>query len=128
MIDLLEDVAFDRVGAFAYSVEDGTRAADMPDHVPDDVKEERLEELLEVQRGISFDANLELVGSRAVALVDHITDDDPEYGAVARTAAQAMDVDGVTNIRGAHGLEPGTMLEVEIVDALDYDLVAEVIR
>jgi hypothetical protein len=54
--------------------------------------------------------------------------DEPEFGAVARTVAQALDVDGVTHVRGREALAPGEMVEVEIVDALDYDLVAEVRR
>jgi len=126
MLDLLEEVEFDRVGAFTYSVEEGTPAADMHDQVPEEVRNERLEELMEVQRGISFDKNLELVGRTMTALVDRTVDDDPEFGAVARTVAQALDVDGVTNIRGGEELKPGSMVQVEIVDALDYDLVAEV--
>lgn len=127
MLDLLEEVAFDRVGAFTYSVEEGTRAAEMDGHLDDAEKEERLEELMELQRGISFDRNLALVGTRATALVDRLLDDDPEFGAVARTVGQALDVDGVTQIRAASGrLEAGDMVEVDIVDALDYDLVAEV--
>ncbi len=64
MLDLLEEVEFDRVGAFTYSVEEGTRAAAMDGHVPTEEKEERLERLMEVQRGISFDRNLALVGRR----------------------------------------------------------------
>jgi ribosomal protein S12 methylthiotransferase len=127
MLELLEEVEFDRVGAFTYSVEEGTRAAEMDGHVDDDVKDERLEELMELQRGISFDKNLALVGRTMTALVDRMVDDDPEFGAVARTVAQALDVDGVTNVRGGATLKPGQMVDVEIVDALDYDVVAEVI-
>ena len=126
LLDLLEEVEFDRVGAFTYSVEEGTRAADMDGQVPEDVRDERLEELMEFQRGISFDRNLALVGRRMTALVDQTVGDDPEFSAVARTVAQALDVDGVTNIRGGGELVPGSMVQVEIVDALDYDLVAEV--
>jgi ribosomal protein S12 methylthiotransferase len=126
MLDLLEEVEFDRVGAFTYSVEEGTRAADMDDQVPQEVRNERLEELMELQRAISFDRNLALVGRTLTALVDRTVDDDPEFGAVVRTVAQALDVDGVTNVRGGDELTPGSMVEVEIVDALDYDLVAEV--
>jgi len=126
LLELLEEVEFDRVGAFVYSVEDGTRAADMEGHLPDGVKHERMEELMELQRGISFDRNLALVGRSATALVDHAVSDDPEFGAEARTDAQALDVDGVTNIRGGTELAMGDMVQVEIVDALDYDLVAEV--
>jgi hypothetical protein len=60
--------------------------------------------------------------------VDHEVTEDTEVGAVARTAAQALDVDGVTHIRGGTELAMGDMVQVEIVDALDYDLVAEVRR
>jgi ribosomal protein S12 methylthiotransferase len=126
LLELLEEVEFDRVGAFVYSVEDGTRAADLEGHLPEGVKHERREELMELQRGISFDRNLSLVGQSTTALVDHTVTDDAEYGAVARTAAQALDVDGVTNIRGGTELAMGDMVQVDIVDALDYDLVAEV--
>jgi ribosomal protein S12 methylthiotransferase len=128
MLDLLEEIEFDRVGGFTYSLEEGTRAAEMEGHLPEEEKAERLERLMELQRDISFDKNLALVGRRAVALVDRIVQDDPDFGAVARTAAQALDVDGVTNLRGAEGLAAGEMVQVEIVDALDYDLVAEVRR
>jgi ribosomal protein S12 methylthiotransferase len=128
MLELLEEVQFDRVGAFMYSVEEGTRAAGMEGHLDEGVRQERLEELMELQRGISFDRNLALVGRRTLALVDRLVDDDPEYAAVARTTAQALDVDGVTHVRACAGLTPGDMVEVDIVDALDYDLVAEVRR
>jgi ribosomal protein S12 methylthiotransferase len=128
MLDLLEEIEFERVGAFMYSLEEGTRAAEMEGHLPESVKAERLEELMDVQRGISFDKNLELVGSRALALVDQTLEEDDDFGAVARIGAQAIEVDGVTNIRRGEGVTPGEMVEVEIVDALDYDLVAEVRR
>lgn len=128
MLELLEEIEFERVGAFPYSVEEGTRAADMDGHVPDSLKNERLEELMDLQRDISFEKNLELVGRRTTALVDELVEEDPEYEATARTVAQALDVDGVTHLSHAEGLAPGDMVEVEIVDAGDYDLVAEVIR
>jgi len=126
MLDLLEEVRFERVGAFTYSVEEGTRAAEMGERVSRELMDERMEELMEVQRGISFDANLSLVGRHVRALVDQRLPDDDDYDAVGRTPGQALDIDGVTNLLGAGALEPGTMLDVEIVDALDYDLVAEV--
>jgi ribosomal protein S12 methylthiotransferase len=79
---------------------------------------------MELQRAISFDRNLELVGRTSTVLVDERLDDDPELGATGRTPGQALDIDGVTRIRGAR-VDPGTFVEVQIVDALDYDLVAE---
>jgi ribosomal protein S12 methylthiotransferase len=125
MLELLDEIQFERVGAFTYSVEEGTRAADMDGQIDQHVMNERLEELMELQRGISFDKNAALIGQTMTALVDRLIHDDPEFGAVARTVGQALDVDGVTNIRKADALEVGSLIEVEIVDALDYDLVAE---
>jgi len=126
MLDLLEEVAFERVGAFTYSVEEGTRAAEMDGRVPDHVMSDRLEELMELQREISFEKNLELVGRVTTALVDGIVEGDSEYMAVGRTPAQALDVDGVTHLKGVASVDPGALLSVRIVGAMDYDLVAEV--
>ncbi len=83
MIDLLEELSFDRVGAFTYSVEDGTPAADMTDQIPDSLKRERLEELMDVQRMISFERNEALIGREFRALVDEVLDDPGPLGTVA---------------------------------------------
>jgi ribosomal protein S12 methylthiotransferase len=128
LLDLLDEVGFDRVGAFAYSLEEGTRAAELPDQVPEAVARERLEELMDAQRVISFERNEASIGRVVNALVDETVSDDDEYAAVARTRSQALDIDGVTHVRAPADLDPGSMVEVHIVDALDYDLVAEVRR
>ena len=125
MLDLLDELRFERVGAFTYSVEEGTSAADFDGRVPDDVMADRLEEVMEIQRGVSFDCNLDLVGKTAMLLVDEILDDGPDFAAVGRTAGQALDVDGVTNLSAPADVRPGDMVEVRIIDAHDYDLVAE---
>jgi ribosomal protein S12 methylthiotransferase len=118
LLDFMEEVEFDRLGAFAFSPQDGTRAMEMEaDFLPDGVGVERLEELLEVQRAISADRLGAMVGRRFEALVDEEGD-----AAVARTWGQADDVDGVTVLEGATGLTPGTIVEAEIIDADDYDL------
>mgnify|MGYP000227021966 CR=1 FL=1 len=124
LLDLLERVRFDQVGAFAYSVEEGTRAADMADQVPDSVKRERLERLGDLQRAISLERNEARIGRVVPALIDRLESDG---GAVGRTAAQALEVDGVTLIRGAAaaGLRAGRFADVRIVDALDQDVIAE---
>jgi len=146
MLGLLEEIQFERVGAFTYSVEEGTPAAVMPDQVDEDVKVDRLEQLMDLQREISFAANQALVGRRERVLVDRLVDDDPEHVAEGRTRGQAAEVDGLTRIlapsepsgdgNGAHSPgphgpgaipRPGHFVEVEIVDALDYDLVARVV-
>jgi ribosomal protein S12 methylthiotransferase len=128
LVDLLEEIRFERVGAFTYSIEEGTRAADMEGQLPDSLKQERLDALMDVQRGISFEANMDLVGSRTPALVDRLVDDDPEFGAIARTPGQALDVDGVTQLLAGPDVRPGQMVDIEIVDALEYDLVGKVVE
>ena len=135
MLDLLEEVRFDRVGAFTYSVEDGTPAAEMPDQVPDSLMRERLEEVMDLQRMISGERNAELVGHRIQALIDDVVADpgplDEAAGGrpvgVARTVGQAVDVDGVTHLYPDSGLTPGAFVTVEIVDALEYDLIGRVV-
>ncbi|MGY8777620.1 MAG: 30S ribosomal protein S12 methylthiotransferase RimO [Longimicrobiales bacterium] len=126
MLDLLDEMRFERVGAFPYSVEVGTRAVDLPDRVPEDIIEERLEEVMEVQRGISLERNLELVGSTMTVLVDERIENDPDFTASGRTVGQAIDVDGVTHLRAPENIRPGDLVTATIVEALDYDLIAEV--
>ena len=131
MLDLLEEIRFDRVGAFTYSMEDGTPAAEMPDQVPDSLMRERLEEVMDLQRMISAERNAELVGRRIQALIDDVVDDPGPLGdaargrpvGVARTVGQAVDVDGVTHLHPDPGLKPGEIVTVEILDALEYDLI-----
>ncbi len=126
LLDLLEELRFDRVGAFIYSEEEGTRAAELPDPVPTSLARERLERLHDVQRGISLERNLEQVGRTVDALVDHASEEDPEYTWVARTVGQALDVDGVTWLLdqpAGSPLAPGHFTRVEIVDGHEYDLV-----
>ena len=133
MTDLLEELRFDRVGAFVYSPEEDTPAAGMPDQVPEALRRERLEELMDVQRGISLEKNLDLVGTVHTALVDRLVGDDgdgdPEFAALARIEAQAVDVDGVTWLvpEGADDVVPGSMIRVEIVDAGEHDLTGKVV-
>ncbi len=126
MLDLLEEIRFDRVGAFPYSLEEGTRAAEMDEQVPEELARDRLEELMELQRDISYERNEALVGTVTKALVDQRVEDDPEHVATVRTDAQALDIDGVTHLRGPGRVDPGAFIEVQIVEALDYDLIAEI--
>ena len=93
LLEFLEEARFDRLGAFAYSPQEGTRSATYPDDVPDEVKRDRLEELLEVQRAISAEQLARFVGRETEVLID------AEQGVrtyVGRVKWQADDVDGVT--------------------------------
>ena len=127
MMDFLEEIRFDRLGAFAYSIEEGTAAADMPDQVPEEVKAERLEMVMEHQRDLSLESNLARVGTRTPLLVDELTPGHDGHEALGRTQGQAIEVDGHTLLTSAGGAQPGEIVEVEIVDAGDYDLIGRVI-
>jgi len=127
MLDLLDDLRFERVGAFTYSLEEGTPAEAMEGHLSEEEKADRLEELMALQREISFECNEEMIGRREVVLVDERVDEDPDCSAEGRTRGQAAEVDGLTRIRPGVDVEPGDFIEVEVVDALEYDLIARVV-
>ncbi len=139
LLDFLEEARFDRLGAFAFSPQDGTRAAEMEElFVPEEVRRERLEELLEVQRAVSAERLAGEVGRVRRAIVDRL-DPDPllevegaaEADAVGRTSAQADDVDGETALLlSPEGPRPapGQIVEVEITAAGDFDLAGRVMR
>jgi ribosomal protein S12 methylthiotransferase len=124
---LLEDVQFDRVGAFTYSAQEGTVAHALRDDVPESVKQARLERLQELQRIISAD-RLELrVGRRIPVVIDRIGDDE----ITGRAIFQAPEIDGVTRLGGEMSgrLAPGTIVDalIESVEN-DLDLTARVER
>ena len=125
LLQFLEEMQFERVGAFTYSAQEGTRAAQYPDDVHETVKRERLERLTELQRAITAGKYESRTGGSALALVDRT---DPERGtSQARLPWQADDIDGVTQIDEA--LPPGTMVEVAVEEVVDdYDFQASVIR
>ncbi|MGH7480596.1 MAG: 30S ribosomal protein S12 methylthiotransferase RimO [Longimicrobiales bacterium] len=124
LLELLEELRFDRLGAFAYSREDGTQAAAMADQVPDAVKRERLERLQDLQRSISLERNERRVGTDVDLLVDHVAAGRRGDVAIGRTAAQAPEIDGVVRVRGAHAARPGTFLRARLTAADEDDLVA----
>lgn len=124
LLDFMEDVEFDRLGAFAFSPQEGTRAAGMEElFVPEDVGQARLEETLEVQRAISARRMEREVGRTREVLVDR-----REAGRlVGRSRGQADDVDGVTLLVTERDWKPGTLVEARIEIAADYDLEARVL-
>ncbi len=125
LLNFLEDVRFDRVGAFTYSAQAGTRAAELPDDVPEPLKRERLERLTELQRAISAEKNEDRVGKRAVALVD--LPDAVAGTSRARLQWQADDIDGVTWVDSVQ--RAGSFVEVAITEVRDdFDYVATVVR
>ena len=83
---------------------------------------------MELQRTISFARNAMCIGGEVEVLVDHLIKHDPEHVAVGRTAGQAIDVDGVTHLTGLDVCAPGDFVRARVVDAHDYDLVAEIVE
>ena len=117
LLDFLEAARLDRVGAFVYSPVEGAPANALPDPVPDDVAQERLEALMSLQAGISAERLAARMGSRTRVLVDA----HDETGSLARSAGEAPEVDGVVRIEGAW-LPVGEFAEVEITGHDDHDL------
>lgn len=127
LVELADELRFDRLGAFAYSPQEGTAAAALPDDVPDGVKQDRLAELIEVQRTVSAERLAESVGRDVVVLVDGPAEEESPAPFVGRSARQADDVDGCTYLRtGGTPPAAGTFVTARVIEALDYDLVAEV--
>lgn len=120
LMGFVEEAGFERLGAFMYSREEGTRASGMKGHVPVKVKEKRLEALMGLQAGISLEKNRALVGRRLRGLVDSVDGDT----ATARTGAQALEIDGSMYIKGVEvqGLRPGDFVDVEVTSASHYDI------
>jgi len=125
LLDFLEEAQLDRVGCFAYSAVDGAKANDLENPVPEEIKQERLSRFMEVQERISAAKVAAKVGSLQTVLVDEITTDDNENTvAIARTKADAPEIDGVVFLQDADGIQPGDFVDVKIVGADGHDLVA----
>ncbi|MEO5567075.1 MAG: 30S ribosomal protein S12 methylthiotransferase RimO [Gemmatimonadaceae bacterium] len=125
LLEFLEEASFDRVGAFTYSPQEGTRAAELEDDVPESVKRQRLERLNEIQRLITSDRYTAKVGKHARAIIDRVTPD----GVEARTVWQADDIDGISILRNADGLAPGAIVDVSIDEVVDdVNFAASVLR
>jgi ribosomal protein S12 methylthiotransferase len=126
LLAFLEEIQFDRVGAFTYSPQEGTRAHEMADDVPEYLKLERLERLQELQRAVTAERYERHLGHTARVMIDRAAGRDGV--AIARCAWQADDIDGITRLAGAHGLPAGTVVDAvidEVVD--DYDFEARVL-
>jgi ribosomal protein S12 methylthiotransferase len=122
LLAFLEEAQFDRLGAFAYSPQEGTRAVQYPDDVPDVLKRERLEELLEVQRAISGERLSRFVGREVEVLVDRVADPlDGGATHVGRVQWQADDVDGVTYVASGGWAGVGSFVRARLEGSEDYD-------
>ena len=120
LLNFLREAELDRVGAFAYSPVDGAVANALPDPLPESLKEERLERFMEVQAEISAARLERKIGTRQTVIVDEV---DRE-GAIARSKADAPEIDGIVRIDDGHKLKPGQFADVTVIHADEYDLIA----
>lgn len=120
LLDFVEETEFDRLGAFAYSPEEGTPAAKMPDQIPEEVKQERLDRLMTLQQRISFKRNRTRIGSVEQVLV---TDTDEKGNILGRSCREAPETDGEIYVScGDARPQPGQFIPVRIQSAEEYDL------
>lgn len=124
LLDFLRETAFERMGAFAYSREEGTPSHDLPDQVPEAVKARRLDGLMYAQRAISRRHNEAMVGRTVEVLVERPSEES-DLVWIGRTAQQAPDIDGITWLGSADHVRPGAIVSAVVMQATDYDLVAE---
>ena len=124
LLQFLEEAQLDRVGAFAYSPVDGAAANTLPDAVPEALREERRQRLMELQEDISTQRLEQKIGREIVVLVEEVD----EEGAVARSQADAPEIDGLVHIPNGEHLEVSEFARVRITDCDVHDLYAEVVE
>lgn len=117
----VEKMAFERLGAFAYSQEEGTAAAELTEQIDEAVKQERLNRLMQLQQGISLRNQERLVGKTVSVLIEEAVEGEPVY--IGRTQYDSPEVDGCVYINTASKILPGTMLQARITDAMEYEWV-----
>lgn len=128
LLEWLKEAQLDRVGCFTYSPVEGATANDLPDHVPEEIKQDRYERFMQVQQEISAAKLQKRIGQTMTVLVDDLEEEFPV--AVARSYADAPEIDGNVFVEDIdkNQIKAGDLLEVEITDADEYDLYAKLIR
>lgn len=122
LLQFIRQEQFDWLGAFAYSPQQDTPACDFTNQVPDEIKQERLQQLLQCQQRISWEHNQAWVGKQLSVFIEKVS----HQGAIGRCFRQAPEVDGITYVRGKR-LLPGQFQEVIIEQASTYDLKGRVL-
>ena len=123
LLGFLEEAQLDRVGCFAYSPVEGATANALPDPVPAELKEERRARFMAVQESISTGRLKHKVGKELTVLVDEVTDE----GAIARSAADAPEIDGIVHVARSKKLKPGEFAQVRVTRSDPHDLFAKAV-
>lgn len=123
LMDFVDQMEFDRLGVFTYSPEEGTPAAGMEGQVPEEVKEDRQAELMELQQEIAFDLAEDMIGREVLVMIEGKVADENAY--VGRTYKDAPNVDGLIFVNTDEELMSGDLARVKVTGAAEYDLIGE---
>ncbi len=123
LMDFVDEMEFERLGVFTYSPEEDTPAADFPGQIPEEVKEERRAELMELQQEIVFDRAEEMAGKELLVMIEGKVADEDAY--VGRTYMDAPNVDGLIFVNTDRELVSGDFAKVTVTGAAEYDLIGE---
>ena len=124
LMDFVDDMEFERLGVFAYSQEEDTPAASFPDQIPEEVKHERRDEVMELQQEIAFEKSEAMVGRVLEVLIEGKVADENAY--VGRTYMDAPGVDGLLFVNTDEELMTGDFVRVKVTGAAEYDLIGEI--
>ena len=119
--EFVDEMEFDRLGVFTYSPEENTPAAEMADQVPEEVKEERRDELMELQQEISYERGQDRIGQELLVMIEGKVADESAY--IGRTYGDAPKVDGYIFVQTGELLMTGDFAKVRVTGALEYDLI-----
>ena len=122
-MEFVDEMEFDRLGVFTYSAEEGTPAASMPDQVPEELKEARRDELMELQQEISLDRGNRKIGQELMVMIEGKVSGESAY--IGRTYGDAPNVDGYLFVQTGELLMTGDFAKVRVTGALEYDLIGE---
>ena len=125
LMDFVDQMEFERLGVFTYSPEEDTPAAEMPDQISEEIKQDRQAELMELQQDIVFDRNEDLIGEEMLVMIEGKVADENAY--VGRTYRDAPNVDGLIFVNTDEELVSGDFAKVKVTGAMDYDLIGELL-
>ncbi len=125
LMQFVEDMRFDRLGVFTYSPEENTPAALLKDHIDEEVKERRRDELMEVQQEIAFEHAQDAISTKLKVLIEGKLPEDNVF--IGRTYKDAPSVDGYIFVNSSSELISGQFVDVFVTDAKEYDLIGEVV-
>ena len=123
VMEFIDTLEFDRLGAFTYSPEEDTPAATFEDQIDEEVKEDRQADIMELQQEIAFDKAEDMIGREVLVMIEGKVADENAY--VGRTYRDAPNVDGLIFINTDVELISGDFAKVKVTGALDYDLIGE---